>query len=157
MPRYASNTNVNSEQSRLEIERTLRRYGADAFMYFEDRGRAAIAFRAFGRQVRFFLPLPDRSSRQFTHTPERGRLRLPDGQQEAFDQAVRQRWRALSLVIKAKLEAVDAGISIFEDEFMANITLPDGRSVGDFMRPQIANAYESGNMPPLLPYYGDKK
>ena len=39
--------------------------------------------------------------------------------QETHDQACRQRWRALLLVIKAKLEAVTAGISTVETEFLA--------------------------------------
>lgn len=157
MPRYAEGTTVASEKSRAEIERTLRRYGADAFMYFEDRGRAAIAFRAHDRHIRFLLPMPDRNARQFTHTPTKGLRRNPDAQREAFEQAIRQRWRALTLVIKAKLEAVEAGISMFEDEFLANIVLPDGRTVSDFVKPQIAIAYESGKMPPLLPWSGGEE
>jgi len=54
------------------------------------------------------------------------------------------------LIIKAKLEAVEAGVSTFEEEFMAFIALPDGRTVGDFMAPQIDAAYKTGRMPPLL-------
>ncbi len=68
-----------------------------------------------------------------------------------WEQACRQRWRALALVIKAKLEAVSAGISVFEDEFLANIVLPDGQLVGQWLRPQLAVSYEGGRMPPLLP------
>ncbi len=68
-----------------------------------------------------------------------------------WEQACRQKWRALYLVIKAKLEAVESGISCFEDEFLANIVLPDGSLVGNFMRPQIEQVYSSGNMPALLP------
>ena len=34
---------------------------------------------------------------------------------------------------------------------MANIVLPGGQSVGDYMKPQIAQAYQSGKMPKLLP------
>jgi hypothetical protein len=66
-------------------------------------------------------------------------------------QATRQRWRALALVIKAKLEVVESGISIFEDEFMANIVLPGGDTVGDFRRLQIAEAYRIGKAPDVLP------
>ena len=136
----------------MEIERILRRYGADAFMYASDAGKAVIAFRAKGRQIRFLLPMPD--SRSFTYTPAKRQLRSPAARRETYEQAVRQLWRALALVIKAKLEAVEAGIAVFEDEFMANIMLPDGKTVGDFMRPQIAIAYDTGQMPPLLPFYG---
>lgn len=155
MARFAAETAVPSEKSRAEIERTLRRYGADTFMFFEEKDRAAIAFRAHGRHIRFLLPMPDPQDRQFAYTPQRGQLRSPMARREAWEQAIRQSWRALVLVIKAKLEAVEAGISVFEDEFLANIVLPDGRTVGDFIRPQIESAYTSGQMPPLLPWHRD--
>lgn len=150
-PRYAESTSVSGEKSRGEIERILSRYGADQFMYGWQTGSAIIAFRANNRQVKFVLPLPDRQDRQFTHTPGRAYLRSGVQQAEAYEQAVRQRWRALALVIKAKLEAVEAGITLFEDEFMAHLILPDGRTMGDWARPQIAAAYETGEMPSLLP------
>ena len=151
MPRYAEHTSVGSEQSRAEIERTLRRYGADQFMYGWGPDGAVVAFRADGRHVRFTLPLPDPQAREFTHTPERGLRRSKAAQEEAYEQSVRQRWRALALVIKAKLEAVEAGITEFEDEFLAHIVLPDDRTVGAWMRPQVEKAYLTGRMPPLLP------
>jgi len=52
---------------------------------------------------------------------------------------------------KAKLEAVEAGISVFDEEFLAHIVLPDGRTVGQFMTPQIEEVYAHGRMPTLLP------
>lgn len=148
MTRYAAKTEVPAEKSRMEIERTLTRYGADQFMYgWKDDG-AILGFRAMQRQVKFFLPLPDRHNREFTHS-SRG-LRTASSQEALYDQACRQRWRALALVIKAKLEAVECGISEFENEFLANIILPDGQQVGQWLRPQIALAYERGDMPALL-------
>jgi hypothetical protein len=36
MTRYAADTSVSVEKSRMEIERTLARYGADAFAYFSE-------------------------------------------------------------------------------------------------------------------------
>lgn len=146
--RYAEGTSVSSEKSRMEIEATLRRYGADAFAYAWEGKRARISFHAHDRFIRFDLPLPDRASSEFTHH-SRG-LRTPQAAEAAYEQAVRQRWRALALVIKAKLEAVAAGISVFEDEFLAHTVLPDGRTVGEWSKPQIAIAYQSGEMPPLL-------
>ena len=151
MSRYAENTTVASDASRAEIERTLSRYGASSFMYGWDRNQALIGFVADDRQVKFLLPLPDRAAREFTHTPTRGNQRSPAEAEKAYDQAVRQRWRALALVIKAKLEAVAAGITEFEDEFLAHIVLPDGTTAGEWMRPQIDEAYETGLMPTMLP------
>jgi len=152
MTRYAAKTEVPAEKSRMEIERTLTRYGADQFMYgWKDDG-AVLGFRAMQRQVKFFLPLPDRNSKAFTHFQQGGywKPRTASSQETLYDQACRQRWRALALVIKAKLEAVECGISEFENEFLANIILPDGQQVGQWLRPQIALAYERGNMPALL-------
>ena len=128
MTRYASRTKVPASQSRVEIEKTLARYGADGFLYGHVDEQAMIAFRMNGRQVKFVLPMPDTGP-----------------------QAIRQRWRAALLVIKAKLEAIESGIVTFDDEFLANIVLPDGQTVGQFMGPQIKRVYETGEMPPLLP------
>lgn len=151
--RYATNTTVSPEQSRAEIERTLVRYGATGFQYGwdEERGAAMVGFRMVGRMVRFVLPLPSRNSPAFTHTPS-GKLRTSQTAIDAeYTKAVRQRWRALALVVKAKLEAVEAGISVFDEEFLAHIVLPDGRTYGEFAVPQIVEVYETKQMPPMLP------
>ena len=149
MSRYASQTVVSSERSRAEIETTLTRYGATGFMYGWADANAVVMFQMTERRVKFLLPLPDRGA--FEKTPAGRRTRGIDGQLAAFDQAVRQRWRALLLVIKAKLEAVESGITEFEDEFMAHIVMPDGRTVSEHIRPSIAMAYKTGKIPPLLP------
>ena len=44
-----------------------------------------------------------------------------------------------------------AGISTVEAEFLANVVLPDNRTAGEWMRPQIDQAYRTGEMPPMLP------
>lgn len=153
MGRYAANTEVSSTKSRDEIERILTRYGADQFMYGWQDNAAVVAFRANDRRVRFILPLPDRNATEF-NTYKRGYTeyrRSEDQQAKLYEQAIKQRWRALALVIKAKLEAVESGISEFEDEFLANIMLPTGETVGEWIRPQVADSYLTGRMPPMLP------
>lgn len=154
MSRYAENTSVSSDKSRSEIERTLARYGADEFAYGWASIGATVGFRMNDRYVKFHLPMPDREEKRFTHTPAKNQRRSPSQIEAEYEKAVRQRWRALALVIKAKLEAVESGITVFEDEFMAHIMLPNGQTVGNWMRPQIETAYQSGNMPTLLPAPG---
>jgi hypothetical protein len=149
MTQFAANTSVSASASRDEIERTLTRYGADQFLYGWQDNAAMVGFRMEGRHVKFVLAMPARDDRRFTHH-SRG-ARTSDASAKEWEQAVRQRWRALALVIKAKLEAVESGISVFEDEFLANIMLPTGETAGDWMRPQIAEAYRVGTMPALLP------
>lgn len=151
---YAAGTTVGSDQSRAEIERTLTRYGASSFAYAWDAGRAMVGFAVDGRQVRFVLPMPDRTAREFTHTPSTRKPRTPKAAAEAYEQAVRQRWRALALVVKAKLEAVQAGIVTFDQEFLAHIVLPSGDTVFDQVQPRLQAALESSSAPALLPGSG---
>ena len=60
---YAEKTNVSTEKSRGEIERTLQRYGADQFMYGWDNDRALVGFRMAGRQIKFLLTMPPEMER----------------------------------------------------------------------------------------------
>lgn len=153
MGEYAKNTSVSVEKSKAEIDRTLQRYGADQFFSGWDSkmNMAMIGFSMHDRQIRFFLPLPDKTDREFTHTPAGRKKRNDEAIHSAWEQGCRQRWRALALTIKAKLEAVESGITEFEDEFLAHIVLPDGTTFGRWAKPQIAEAYEHGYMPSLLP------
>jgi len=151
MSRYAEKTEVTSDRSRAEIERTLTRYGADQFLYAWQADTAVIGFRMRGRMIRLVLQMPDRNDREFRFTPSRNYERSKEAQQEAYEQACRQRWRALALLVKAKLEAVEAGLVELEEEFLSHVVLPDGSTAGDWLRPQISTAYETGRMPAMLP------
>jgi hypothetical protein len=148
--RYAEGTTVSPERSQAEIGETLRKYGAQGFAYGWEDQRAMIAFRAHDRQVRFLLDLPHIDDDAFRWTPTKQR-RKADAQRAAFEAETRRRWRALALAIKAKLEAVDTGITTFEDEFLAHIVLPDGSVVSDHVHAEIERAWATGTTPRLLP------
>ena len=126
--KYAKGTKVPVSRSRDEIERLLTKYGADQFIYGWREERAQVGFRMDGVMVQMVLPLED-----------------------CTDQEVRQAWRVLLLLIKAKLETIDAGLSTVRQEFLSDILLPDGKRVGEFMVPQIEDSYKYGGMPMLLP------
>lgn len=155
--RYASETQVSCESSRNQIERTLAKYGASEFVYAARADRAIVAFKMHNRMVRFELPLPDKS--QFETRIVRGRAKSMSQDQslKMWEKACRQRWRALNLVILAKLEAVGCAISLFEEEFLAQIVLPDGSTVGQNVIPLVNNAYITKEMPRLLPYLAEDK
>ena len=85
-----------------------------------------------------------------TARQESGRRTQAQAEKE-YEQAVRQRWRALALAIKAKLEMVESGITTLEQEFLAYIVLPSGQSVGEWLAPQMERADITGRMPALLP------
>jgi hypothetical protein len=148
---YAAETSVSTEKSRAEIERTLKRWGATQFVYGWDDETALVGFAMRGRQLRFLITMPDLEDKHFKWTGHKPpRRRTVNQQAEAHEQAVRQRWRALHLVIKAKLEAVESGISTFDTEFLAQLVLPNGQTVGQAVVPRIVAGIEANEMPSLL-------
>lgn len=154
MSAFAAGTTVSVAKSKAEIEDLLTRYGADGFAYAQDQSKAAIIFSVLGRRVRFILPIPSKDDKRFTH--RKGRSGLMEKRTEIqslaeWEQEHRRLWRALALVIKAKLEAVRSGIVTFENEFLAHIVMPNGRTVGEDIAPVLLEMHESGKQLPLLP------
>ncbi|HLX21652.1 MAG TPA: hypothetical protein VKR23_16015 [Gaiellaceae bacterium] len=134
---YAQRTDVPVSKSRAEIERLLESRKAKQFGTATDYEKleARVQFRLHDRVVRFTVALPD---------PKK----LGNGAR--LDQAERQKWRALLLVIKAKLESVESQIETFEEAFLANIVMPNDQTVAQIVKPQIAESYKSGKMPKQL-------
>lgn len=156
MGRYAEGTDVPVDRSRSEIERVLQRYGASGFAYSWERREvpiapvpiqgaktelrefATVAFKFKEVHVRLGVPMPT--------------ARECDGSDSKRDGRTRERWRAVLLVIKAKLEAVHSGISTLEHEFLANIVTAGGRTIGEVIVPRLSEAVASGR---LLPAAGE--
>jgi hypothetical protein len=145
--KYARTTHVGEDKSRSEIEKILVRYGATAFMYMNGGGKAAIVFEASGRRIKMVLPLP--MITDFLKSPK-GRNWSKSQASKAHAQSTKQRWRALALVIKAKLEAVETGVATFEQEFLAYTVLPNGSTVSESILPSIQDYYQTGSVKPLL-------
>ena len=125
--RFAEDTKVPISQSLDEIRRTVARYGGEQFLHAAMDDRLIVGFSKEGRQVRFQV-----------------------SQEPGDPQNNRRLARALLLVMKAKLEAVESGVAIFDDEFLANIVMPDGKLVAAHIRPRLAAAYASGGEAPAL-------
>ena len=153
--RYAGSTSVPFERSRAEIEGILKRYGAIEFGYGWTKQAEVVAFVYEGRQVRMVLPTPTKDDDIVKLTPS-GKMR-PDGQiQDEIQKERRRRWRALGLVIKAKLEAIETGIADFSDEFLAYTLLPNDLTIGQVLRPQLDHVARTGQMPGLgITFDGD--
>ena len=148
MPTYAKDTEVPIDRSKSEIERILQRYGATAFMYGWNEGKAIIGFSLHSYQYRIVLPLP--AMKDFERTPARQTKRSQSEMLKAYAQGTRQRWRALALWIKAVLEANEANIVTLEEALQAFVLLPNGRTVSEWLAPQLYEVYQTGRMPPLL-------
>lgn len=151
--RYAAQTSVSVERSRAEIESILTKYGANKFAYFSEDIKACIAFEISGKRIRFILPLPDKREDQFKYRKHYSsqKLNTPEQQITIWEQSCRQRWRALALAIKAKLEWVETGIVTVEEEFLPYIVTANGKTVAEMVMPQLEQIYQSGFIPKLLP------
>lgn len=145
--RYARETSVSVDRSCAELERTVQRYGASGFLRGWEGNRAVVGFKHGDLQVRMLLELPDPQAQEYQQD-KRGRTRNADVALRAWEQDCRTSWRALLLVVKAKLEAVEAGISTVEREFMPDLVLPGGRRVEEMWD---GPALREGKLPPLLP------
>lgn len=129
MAKYAARTRVPIDRSLAEIKRSLKRYGAEDFVHAERRSGDIVGFVVNGLQIR---------------------IDLTNGEDDT-DQDRRSRWRALCLVIKAKLEAIDSEISTIEQEFMPFVVGPDGRTLWEIAQPKLLAYSQSGEIPRLLP------
>jgi hypothetical protein len=145
---YAKDTAVSVERSRGEIERTLERYGATAFMYGSKDNVAVVGFEIEGRRYRIKIALP--RAAEFTRTPTGRQRKSAETVMGDWRQAICQRWRALALWIKATLEAAEVGIVTLDEALVPFAVLPDGRTVGEWLMPQVGRI-AAGELPPMLP------
>jgi hypothetical protein len=134
--RYAADTEVPAERSKSAIEQLLISHGATAYATGWDAGHDTIQFELFKRTIRFVLPRPDPKDPKIK-LDKSGWALSPGKVTARIAQADRQRWRALYLVIRAKIEAVEAGIAVFEQEFLAFVVMPNGLTVGDSLVPLL--------------------
>lgn len=155
MSTYANQTTVTVDKSKQEIEQALRRYGADRFAYAWDRdtNMAAVEFRLNGRTVRLPIRLPQLGDPKLMKTSSGTRRRV--SKDAALEQALRQKWRALLLYVKATLEAIENDLVDVDEAFLYAVVLPNNQTVAQFYSPQIDAAVQRGLMPPALPMLTD--
>ena len=141
---YAEKTTVSVEKSRMEIERTMERFGATgiAFMRDDERRLVVIGFKKDGRQYRFNLPLPD-PERFWYPNPNKPafgqRKRTAIQRDSAVDQETRRLFRSLGNYIKAVLDAIESGITTADEALLPHLILPSGSTVAETARYQLAD------------------
>ena len=123
---YARNTRVPPEKTRAEIEHTVKKYGAKGFASAWQGDAVRIEFLCRDRHIRMTMIEPSAA------------------------QPARSKWRSLLLLVKAKLEAVDAKIVTFEEAFLGDVVMPDGRTVWETTREPIKVAYDKKEPTNLL-------
>ena len=151
--KYAEGTGVSPDRSREEISNLLKKFGARNFTYgdIEEKNAAVIAFKLNERSYRFLINFPRLEDFKFTPSQRR---RSPEQTQVAQMQAVREHWRAMVMVVKAKLIAVENRIESFEEAFLNYTVMPNGQTVQEWLEPQLEAAIKNKKMPPQLPGQG---
>ena len=105
---YAAQTKDPISKTKTDIEELLAKHGATGFAYATEGDRALVAFSMSGRRVQIMLEMP--SIDDYAPTPRNSRRTKP-AQESAWQQACRQHWRALLLIISGKLETVESSIT----------------------------------------------
>ena len=126
MSKFAQGTQVSAEKSQMQVSKILKSYKCQSVMIgYED----SVFFVGFIRdkiQVRLYCPVSESE-------PEN-----------------RRRWRVMRIVLQSKFEIIQCGIKTFEEEFFADIVMPNGKTVWQTALPSVRKALESQKMPSTL-------
>lgn len=143
---YAKGTSVPVRRSRMEIEDMLERAQARATYTAMEEGRATVGFALEDKHIRFELALPGRE--EFATVERRGEKRraTPELQNALWEQACRERWRALVLALKAKFVSVEAGVESIEEAFLAHVVLANRQTVHGWFRAQLDKSAVQGGV-----------
>jgi hypothetical protein len=146
---YAANTSISVEKTTGEIVGLVKRAGAQRVGQMEEPNGFAVQFFVNDRMIRFRVRF-----RPWTEVPERagsyGPYRDDAKRKEIAEQWKRQRARALLLVIKAKLESVESDVETFEEAFLSNVVMADGKTIYERIQEPIALEYAGGTPQMLL-------
>ncbi len=156
--RYAQETQVSVSKSRGEIEKCLRKFGAEQLQWSDDfsRGRAVLRFSWYWNDctyfARFAIDLPDEDTIRNAKENKDGRTGRPSNIK--VDRALNRRGmvehRELSLFIKAALVAVEGGIITAEQLFLPFLEDKSGTTVAEQLLPRISDILKIGGTNNLL-------
>lgn len=122
------------------IEEDFRRFGAESFGVATRAAEVQIVARFVApsqRTIRLTVPLPDPSDERF----ERGGASL--------EKATRERWCALKLSVRAKLNEIAVGLSSFDSVWAPDLVADDGRTAREAIVTAITS--NGGKVPTLAP------
>lgn len=148
-------TRVSTDRTQHEITVLLESSGADDII----QGRSNSKSQAFiecvmrARRLRFSVTLPNPDDFKF-ETPRprerKPRERSAATQKEKYEQACRQQWRRLKLLILAKIEYLkDSSIEMFDTEFGGYVIMPNGSTLAEMVHP-VLNQIAEGKVPGVL-------
>ena len=156
MARYASNTTVDADQSINQIRNLLRRAGAAEIAVHERAQGSAVMFKLTDDGLKTDLPItlrvdwPDERDEAICLTPT-GKVRKGESLRKEIEKEYRRRWRCIFLLVKSKIVAIEEGGTTVRKEFLYDIMLRNGVTMGTLIDEQLTRAIETGKFErPLL-------
>ncbi len=130
MSRYAEGTKVSVESSRGEISGILAKHGVVRMAWATEPTGDILQFELGGHAFRLDIARPTLEEVRARYVADGRRWNLVSDQQAKVDAEWRRRWRANVLLLKAKLEFIEAGDTTIERELLPYLVLTDGRTLG---------------------------
>jgi hypothetical protein len=150
---YAHGTVVSVEKSKAELDALLGKHGATSrgVMSNDTEGLVYVFFEIAGSKYQISVPLPKLGDFPSKNSQPPGWWGWTDGRRaewryKSWEQACRERWRAVVLMVKSKLEIVRIGMSTVQREFLSDLVLKNGRTVSEMI---------AGDPDRLLPAAGE--
>ena len=149
---YAASTSLTVGRTKDAIVSELQRLGASRRAFYDDENSQAMnVFEMRDRRYRFILPFPDPRDETYKWTLA-GRLRRGvDEARAAWTQDCQARWRGLAEYIKAMRIAHELQIIRISEALRPYVVFPNDQTISQWLDPQVAEAYATHEMPPLLP------
>jgi hypothetical protein len=150
--KFARNTRVSVDRSQAELQNILRRYGATQIAFgwgtAQDGSEGVlIGFAINKRLIRMKIRFPSKNDVAISPA---GRRRKSEALEREYIKSILQMWRALVLVVKAKLEAITIGLTTIDDEFLGFMVLPSGQTMGEWAHRELEEIYKTGKIPALM-------
>jgi len=160
---FAKGTKVETERTVKEVEKLIRQYGGEKFSQGWDGQREWVAFQMEGKIIRFVVHVPAPSEDKYRLKQNGSRPATKRSMEEALglvEQEVMRRWRALALLLKAKLVGIAEGDRTVMQEFGMDMVIPirdpetgqyTEATMHEYIAEQIEDAYRGGPPPSLTP------
>lgn len=137
---------------RLEEERAKERQRQAELDAANERARAAAAE---AQRLRDVADAEAREKAWLVFRIREVRYRITTGEIQVArgrkpEAEARRQWRAILLLVKAKVVSIVEGISTVEREFLSDAIMPDGSVLSDHAPKLIENAYREGGPPRLM-------
>lgn len=133
MKRYAEGTKVSVESSRGEITGILTKHGVQRMGWMGGPEGDQLVFELAGASYRLDIRKPTLDEVKARYIAEGGRWNLVYDEQGKIDAEWRRRWRANVLLLKAKLEFIEAGDTTLERELLPYRVLKGGKTLEDLI------------------------